>query len=162
MGFMATGKSSVGKILARRLGWPFFDTDRMIEEQTGFTIAQLFTKGGESAFRDLESETVKLVALMDKAVIATGGGVPMREGNVRELERNGMTVALEAKPETILERLQEAADVRPLLQGEDPYLKIHKLLTERKAAYARARHRVATDDLSTEQVAEKILALLPK
>ena len=159
MGFMGTGKSSVGKILAEKLGWSFFDTDEMIEKQTGFTVAQIFQKSGESAFREFEAQTVSLVSLMDRAVIATGGGVPLREENVDALERNGVTVCLEAKPETVLERLKESVDVRPLLEGKDPYLKIHELLSARRAAYARARHKVPTDDLSPQQVAEKVLSV---
>jgi shikimate kinase len=155
---MGTGKSSVGRILAKKLGWSYLDTDEMIERQTGYTVAQLFSKGGEQAFRQLESETVKLVSLMDKAVIATGGGVPLREENLRELEKTGVTVCLEAKPETILERLRDEVDARPLLQGQDPYLMIHQLLSTRRTAYARARHRVETDGLSPEAVADRVLA----
>ena len=83
-GFMATGKSAVGKLLAQRLGYAFFDTDEMIEKQTGHTIADLFAKGGEPPFRELEAQTVALVSLMDRAVIATGGGVPLRKSNMDE------------------------------------------------------------------------------
>jgi shikimate kinase len=96
IGFMATGKSAVGRRVAERLGWSFFDTDDMIERQTGHSIADLFANGGEDAFRELESKTVSLVAMMDKAVIATGGGVPLRSENMDELERTGRVVLLTA------------------------------------------------------------------
>jgi shikimate kinase len=159
-GFMGTGKSSVGKILAEKLGWAFFDTDAMIEKETGFTVPEIFSNKGEPAFRDLESKTIALVSLMDKAVISTGGGVPLREENVRELEKNGVTVCLTAKPENILKRLKLETDHRPLLKDGDPFLKIEALLSARRPAYAKARHQIPTDDLTPAQVAEKILLLV--
>ncbi|HMX95344.1 MAG TPA: shikimate kinase, partial [Elusimicrobiota bacterium] len=86
-GFMTTGKSSVGRLLAERLGYAFFDTDDMIEKQTGLSIAEIFSKGTEASFRELETRTVNLLAVLDHAVIATGGGVPLRAGNMDELEK---------------------------------------------------------------------------
>jgi shikimate kinase len=139
----------------------FLDTDELIEKETGFTIPQLFEKGGEPAFRKLESRTVQLVALMDRAVIATGGGVPLLKENMDALERTGVIVCLDARPETILERLKDGPESRPLLAGKDgrdPYLKVHELLSGRRAAYGRAKHTVPTDGLTTEQVAEKVLS----
>jgi shikimate kinase len=160
-GFMATGKTSVGRLLADRLGWAFLDTDAMIEKEVGASVKDIFATGGEAAFRQVESRTVGLVSLLDKTVISTGGGVPLDEKNVRDLSRNGLTVCLTAKPETILERLKDEADVRPLLQGGDPYLKVHRLLSDRREAYARAKHQVATDGLTPAQVADRVMALLP-
>ena len=81
---------------------------------------------------------------------------------MKELERNGVTVCLTAKPETILERLKTEADVRPLLKDGDPYLVVHRLLTDRRAAYARAKHQVATDGLTPAQVVDRILPLVPR
>lgn len=157
IGFMATGKSVVGRRVAERLGWSFFDTDDMIERQTGHSIADLFAKGGEGAFRDLESKTVSLVAMMDKAVIATGGGVPLRSENMDELERTGRVVLLTAKPETIIQRLNLAAVPRPLLAGSDPGLRVKKLLAERQPAYARNSLSLTTDGLDENQVADLIV-----
>jgi shikimate kinase len=156
LGFMATGKSAVGKALAEKLGCIFYDTDALIEKETGATVAALFEKGGEAAFRELEAKTVSLVAMLDKAVIATGGGVPLRDDNMRELERNGVTVLLTARPATVLERLKGAADTRPLLKGREPLRAVEELLAARKKAYARCRHAVATDGLTPEQVAEVV------
>jgi shikimate kinase len=161
MGFMGTGKSAVGKILAGRLGWTFLDTDEMIEKQTGTTISQIFAKAGEPSFRDMETKTIRLVSVMDKTVIATGGGAPLRQENVRELEKKGLTVCLQARPETIMERLKDEVDKRPLLKGGDPFLKVQKILDDRREAYSRAKHSIPTDGLTPEQVAEKILSLLP-
>jgi shikimate kinase len=159
IGFMGTGKTTVGKILAERLGVPFFDTDEMIEDATGLTIAQIFEKAGEPDFRRLESETIRLVGAVDKAVIATGGGAPLRENNMRELERNGIVVLLTASPETILERVKAAIGARPLLKGKDPLVAVNELLREREEAYGRCRHVVATDGLLPAAVAERVLAL---
>jgi shikimate kinase len=155
-GFMATGKSAVGKLLAQRLGYAFFDTDDMIEKQTGHSIADLFAKGGEAPFRVLEAQTVALVALMDKAVIATGGGVPLRDSNMDELERNGRIFLLTATPETIVRRLDLGAVPRPLLAGANPIDRVRALLREREKAYSRFHETIETDALTDQQVADKI------
>lgn len=157
---MGTGKTSVGKILAARLGWVFLDTDAMIEKDVGAPVREIFKTSGESAFRDLESKTIGLVSLMDKAVISTGGGAPLREENLKALQRSGVTVCLTAEPETILERVKDEAGVRPLLKGDDPAGAVRRLLSERREAYARAKYQVATDDATPEQVADKILSLV--
>jgi len=161
-GFMATGKSSVGKILAGRLGWAFYDTDDMIEEQTGHSIADLFSKGGEEPFRELEAHTVSLVALMDKAVIATGGGAPLRASNMDELEKNGVVFCLTAKPGTVWERLRDDPATRPLLRGDESRRRIEELLETRRSVYARCRSAIATDGLSPEKVVERVLEAVPK
>lgn len=159
LGFMGTGKTSVGKILAGRLGRIFLDTDVLIEKEVGAPVREIFATSGEASFREVEARTVALVSLMDGAVISTGGGAPLREDNVKELERNGVTVCLTATPETILERLKDETGVRPLLQGSDPRMAIDRLLSERRTAYARAKHSVATDGLTPAQVADKVLAV---
>jgi shikimate kinase len=155
-GFMATGKSAVGRRLAQRLGCAFFDTDDLIEQQTGRSIADLFAKGGEPAFRELEAQTVALVALTDKAVIATGGGVPLRSSNMDELERNGRIFLLTATPETIVRRLDLGAVPRPLLAGTHPIDRVRALLREREKAYSRFHETIETDSLTDQQVADKI------
>jgi shikimate kinase len=160
-GFMATGKTAVGKILSQRLRRPFFDTDDMIEKQTGLSIAQIFTSAGEAAFREMESQTVGLVAVIPDAVIATGGGVPLRPENMAELEKTGRVFCLTASPETVLDRLRAEPATRPLLQGDEPLRRIRDLLGERSAVYARCAHRVATDGKTPAQVADEILKLLP-
>jgi shikimate kinase len=160
-GFMGTGKTAVGRVLASRLGWLFFDTDEMIEKQTGHSIADLFAKGGEAAFRDLEAQTVGLVALLDKAVIATGGGVPLRPSNMEELERKGRVFLLTASPDTILRRLQFDSLPRPLLAGSSPRERVEALLRERAVSYGRCREKINTDGLTEEQVADAIMKRLP-
>jgi shikimate kinase len=162
IGFMGTGKSAVGRILSKKLGWSFFDTDEMIEKQTGLKIAQIFAKGGEADFREMETQTIRLVSLLDKAVIATGGGAPLREENMRELEKNSVVLHLSARPETILERLRNEIHSRPLLKGKVPARAVEDLLRVRQKAYGRCRHTVATDGLTPDQVADRILDLVKK
>lgn len=161
IGFMGTGKSTVGRLLAERLGWSFYDTDSMIEKETGFSIAQIFAKRGEDAFRELESQTIRLVSVLDRGVIATGGGAPLKPENMRELQNNGFLVALAARPDTILERLGPTLSSRPKLAGQDPRGVVASLLREREKFYAAAKTQVPTDGLSPEAVVEKILAILP-
>jgi len=158
-GFMATGKSSVGKVLAQRLGWDYFDTDVMIENQTGYRVATIFSKAGEWVFRDLESKMVGLVALLDRAVISTGGGVPLDKVNMEKLEQNGRVFLLTATPENIVRRVQQENTSRPLLAEGKPLDRVKALLKERKAPYARCHGTVATDDVSVEEVADRVLAL---
>jgi shikimate kinase len=160
IGFMATGKSAVGRILAERLGWPFYDTDAMIEEQTGLTIPEIFAKKGEGPFRDLETQAIRLLSVLDKIVIATGGGAALRPENMRELERTGSVFCLTARPDTILGRAGDRLNARPLLAGRDPRSAVEKMLRDRAGAYQRCRAAIPTDDLSPEQVADKILALV--
>jgi shikimate kinase len=160
IGLMGTGKTAVGQALAERLSWAFYDTDRMIEKETGLTIAQIFAKRGEAPFRELETQTVRLLGILDRVIIATGGGVPLRDENMRELEKNGFVVWLKAEPETILDRLEDHVETRPLLADKDPLEAIQELLAAREEAYKRCRASVATDDLDPEEVAQKILALI--
>jgi shikimate kinase len=162
IGFMGTGKTVVGEEISRRLNWSFYDTDRMIEKETKLTVPEIFAKGGESDFRDMEAKTAALLGWLDRSVIATGGGLPLRDENMRELEKNGLIVWLAAKPATIVERLKNQFQTRPLLKGgRNPLADVEELLNARRRAYARAGHTVETDGLTPSQVAEAVLKLLP-
>jgi shikimate kinase len=161
-GIMGTGKTTVGKLLAKKLGWAFYDTDSMIEKETGLTIPQIFAKRGEEPFRLMEMQTVQLLSVLDGIVVATGGGVPMRKENMDALEKNGWIVHLSARPETILERLDRTIATRPLLLEGDPLLSLEKILNERKKVYARNNVNVVTDEQTPEQVAYMILKLRPE
>jgi shikimate kinase len=155
-GFMGTGKSAVGKLLAKQLGWQFFDTDEVIEKDTKLKISDIFKNKGEPFFREVETKAIKLVSLLDKSVIACGGGVVLKPENMDELEKNGIVVCLCAGPEKILERTCKNTD-RPLLKTPDPLSKIKGLLKERETCYKRCHISIDTNNLSIEQVAEKIL-----
>ena len=154
-GFMGTGKSVAGKIVAEKLGWQFFDTDEIIEEEVEIKISEIFAKKGEPYFRDLETKTIKLLSLLDKAVISCGGGVVLRPENMDELEKKGVIVCLTASPEKILERTK--GNARPLLAVKDPLSKIKELLKAREQYYKRCSLTIDTSNLSPEQAAEMII-----
>jgi shikimate kinase len=158
-GFMGTGKSSVARKLAQRLGWSILDTDQMIEQRAGCTIAKLFRRDGEAAFRDLESAVATELQSMEQCVIATGGGMALSPENREALARAGMVILLTATPETIYERVRRTAH-RPLLAREDPLDAIKRLLAERAPAYQTIDLQIATDNRSVREIADEILGFL--
>lgn len=162
VGFMGTGKSTVGRRLAERLGRPFVDTDELIVARAGLPIPQIFAARGEEAFRALEAEVVAEVAERPGQVIATGGGVLLRPENVRRLRERGRLVLLTAAPEAILERLgRNGLSERPLLYGAyspaERLERIRGLLRAREEAYAQADASVDTTGLTPDQVADLVL-----
>jgi shikimate kinase len=158
-GFMGTGKSTIGKNIAARLGRKFIDTDTLVEQKSGKTIAALFMERGEPYFRTLEREAIDQVCAEEGLVVATGGGALVNEENVRKLKANGTVICLTATPEIILSRVQGNTD-RPLLQSDDPLGKIRTLLAARADAYAKADLTIDTSCLSVEAVVEKICSRL--
>jgi shikimate kinase len=160
IGFMGTGKSTVGALLAARWGWPFVDLDARIEQQAGATITELFARGGEAGFRDLETAALQTAAAEGLQVVAVGGGAVTRPGNLELMLASGMVVCLRATPETILDRLGEAA-TRPLLaKATDKRAEVARLLRERAAFYDQASLAMETDGLAPSQVASQIEARL--
>lgn len=155
-GFMGTGKSTVGRLLAQRLGWQFLDTDDLIEQYARKTISRIFADDGEPAFRALESRVAREVAQLDHHVIATGGGIVLAEPNLRALESAGAVVLLEARPETIFQRVRHETH-RPLLAKPDPRREIDVLLEARRDAYDRIQHHISTEDKTPEQVADDLI-----
>lgn len=159
-GFMASGKTAVGKKLAEKLNRRYLDVDEIIEKDTKLTIAKIFEKFGETVFRDLETKAIKCVAMLDNYVIATGGGAVLRPENVAELRRNGRIVYLAANPEAILRRIGDAR-TRPLLAKEpDKLTKIKELLAKREPFYRNCDMNIDTSGLSVEQVVGKILSYI--
>ncbi len=127
---MGSGKTTVGKTLAEKLGWPFYDTDSLIEAEEKTTIAEIFKTRGEPAFRLLEKNKIMKLASEDACVVATGGGAPCSEENWKNLSRAAFTAWLRVAPETILRRLREnSGDSRPLLKEQEMSLeKIARIL----------------------------------
>lgn len=158
VGFMGTGKTVVGKAVARALGFAYVDTDDLIEQRAGKSIPRIFAEDGEPHFRDLETEVIRSLASLQRHVIATGGGCVQRDENWRAMRRAGMVVCLAARPEVIFERTRHDSN-RPLLQAPDPMGRIRELLDRRAPFYARADHTIDTSDLTVEQVVERLLAL---
>ncbi|MDD5072907.1 MAG: shikimate kinase [Candidatus Omnitrophica bacterium] len=159
VGFMGAGKTAVGKTLARLLKRKFVDLDEKIEEREGMPISEIFTKKGEQYFRKAEREVVKKASLFTGLVTATGGGAVIDKENVVNLRSNGILFYLDASPTKILERTKGHTH-RPLLNVSDPEEKISELLAKRAEFYAQADHRIDTNNLSVDEVAEKIISLL--
>lgn len=159
VGFMGCGKSTIGRRLAHMLGCPFLDTDQLIEEKTGLTIARLFAERGEPWFRNLETAVLQELGAASPGprVIATGGGIVGRRINRRLLKQLGYVVWLQVTPATILERTSRNRD-RPLLQTEDPAQKIRDLLEVREPLYREAADlTLETSGLDANEIACGIL-----
>jgi shikimate kinase/3-dehydroquinate synthase len=162
-GFSGTGKSLVAKELARRLNWDFIDTDDEIVKQAGKPTAEIFRQDGEARFRELEREAIRKACRQGQTVIAIGGGAIVDPQNYELLAKTGLIVCLEAKPETIYERLfREAAcspetEVRPLLATDNPLERIRELKASRQSYYANVDWTVHTDNLNIGQVAEEVI-----
>jgi len=155
-GFMATGKSSVGRRLAEMLDWAFLDMDSLIEADAGMSISQIFASRGEPAFRALEARMVERVARRKACVVAAGGGTIVDEKNFKRLKRNGIVITLTADAKTILGRVG-ANDDRPLLRAENKVERIRSLMEQREQAYARADIVIDTSSKSIDEVAQSIM-----
>jgi shikimate kinase len=158
-GFMAVGKSAVGRTLARRLKRRFVDLDRAIEKVTGLPVRQIFDQLGEPGFRKLEKETLARVLAEEGQVIATGGGVVMDEENLQLLREKTLLICLTASTDVLLKRAGNGAK-RPLLKGTNRRRRIEELLQQREKKYALAHSSVDTTDLTVDQVVDKIIELL--
>ena len=162
-GFSGSGKTTVGREVARRLGWRFVDLDEQIVEAAGKPIEAIFEHGGEPHFRQLEYECLAAACEAERQVVSTGGGIVMDERNLRLMEGGGAVICLEARPETIYERLQGQGKqrrgpvVRPMLTASDPLARIRSLKTERQFNYTLARWTVHTDSLTPAQAAEEVI-----
>lgn len=162
VGFMGTGKSAVGKMLARRLNRPFVDLDRQIEREAGRSVRQIFAREGETVFRRLEAKAVREAVALKSQVIATGGGVMCDEENVQALKSSGVLVCLTASADAILERIATSLVSRPLLAGGDPKERVTALLALRAPTYARADVTIDTTGQTLEEVSEEILCKIEK
>jgi len=159
IGFMGTGKSTVGRRLAHRLNRKFIDTDTEIESITGKTVTQIFARHGVVRFRSEEALLVKKLALQEGLVISTGGGMVLDPENVRLLKSNGVLIGLKAMPEVIFNRLKKKKN-RPLLAKGDLKEQIENMLMERRNVYDVADYTVDTGEFPQEKVVEMIVAYL--
>lgn len=158
-GFMGTGKSTVGRILASRLGYSFVDTDNCIVEREGCPITDIFARKGETYFREVEREVLACVLKQNQQVISTGGGAVISSDNRRTMRRSGSVVNLTATPESILGRLEQEAE-RPLLKGVKNIEYIEKMLSERERYYADSDIRIDTSGKNVEDVVLEIMLFL--
>ena len=160
-GFMGTGKTSLGKLLATRLGRPFVDIDKKIEDEAHLSIPEIFERFGEAHFRELEKVAVKDLSERRGLVIATGGGTIKDEENLQLLKSSGVMICLTTEPEEIFNRTARRGE-RPVLDGggNERLETIKKLLAERKKFYDRADYHVDTTDWSPIQIIDDICKYL--
>lgn len=157
IGFMASGKSTLGEALAHRLGWTFIDLDKAIEEVSSSTVAQIFATYGEEEFRRLETKVLHTLSTGKKSIIACGGGTPLRKENIDFMLERGVVVRLDASPEVIVRRLLLApSNQRPLVekyrqQPELLYKYVVETLRQRQSAYAKAHLSVDANTLENEE-----------
>jgi shikimate kinase len=161
IGYRATGKTTLAKLLAQRLGWQWIDADVEIERLAGKTIAQIFADDGEPAFRDLEAQVIADLCRRETLVLAAGGGAPLREENRRIMRQSGKVVWLKASPETILKRMSGDAATpqrRPSLTGRGPLDEIVQLLARREPMYRdTADFTIDTENRTPEELTAEIL-----
>jgi shikimate kinase len=160
IGFSGTGKTTVSRALAARLGWLVVDVDQLIVERFGRSIASVFRDEGEVAFRSVERDAIADACAGSRRVVSVGGGATV-ELSSRALVRDGnLVVRLDASPETIFDRLRNSpnAEERPMLAGPDPLSRIKALLSDRSDAYAIANLVIPTEGKSIESIVDEIVA----
>ncbi len=156
IGFMGTGKTSVGRVVAEQLHFDYLDTDELIQTQTGRSITDIFARDGEPAFRALEQKIVEELAVRAKTVISTGGGLPVNPKNLASLKSHALVVSLWSSPEKIWERVRHQSH-RPLLHDRNPQAKIRELLAAREPFYKQADVLLNTDLRSVREVAQQVV-----
>jgi shikimate kinase len=157
IGFMGSGKSSIGRLLARRLRFQLLDTDKLIEERSQMRIAEIFERHGEAYFRDRETAVLESLLGKRRHVFATGGGIVTRPRNIEILRQLGFVVLLKADPEEIFRRVSRNSD-RPLLKVENPRERVLTMMAEREPLYREAaQFEVDSTGLRHEEVAARIL-----
>lgn len=159
VGFMGAGKSAIGRRLAKRLGYPYFDTDNMIEEEQKKTIKEIFNDEGEAFFRNLETESLQSFEKLTNAVVSTGGGLVATDGNWKIIKGMGDSVFLDADFEDIKERVMRN-DKRPLLQTENPLETLTTLYKVRKPIYEQADITIHTGGSPLADIITQIIRSL--
>lgn len=160
IGFMGTGKSTVSRYLSTRFSMESVEMDAVIAKRKGMRISDIFAKFGEEYFRNLETNLLIEMQSKSNTVVSCGGGVPMRETNVKEMKKNGRVVLLTATPNTIYERVKDSHD-RPLLEGHKNIPYIAQLMEARREKYeAAADIVIATDGRSESQICEELVKKL--
>lgn len=155
IGFMGTGKSTVGATLASRLDYSFIDLDEEIVQRDGRSIPDIFAQDGEAYFRDAESRALADLMNKEHVIIATGGGCVLREANCKVMQERGFVVQLTAELDTIVHRVKGDHN-RPLLQG-DASERVRSLMTARRGKYDFAHMVIPTDDLQVEEISDAVI-----
>jgi shikimate kinase len=159
VGFMGTGKTTVGRQLAAETGRNFYDMDVLIEEHAGMSVPDIFEQKGEKYFRELERRILTDAVKGTDKILAAGGGIVLNPDNVAVMKQNGIVIALAAQVDTLWERLKDST-ARPLLKGENPREKMEQLYTQRTGLYQDADFIVHVDGKSPSILAKEIVQLV--
>ncbi|WP_312563453.1 shikimate kinase [Anaerospora sp.] len=160
IGFMGTGKTTAGRLLAERTGRTFVDLDEEIERLLGMPVSAIFAQYGESFFREQEQQIIRQIICRSNIVFATGGGAVLLEENIRNLQQCGLIITLKCQPEVIIKRIVGDTAVRPLLNRENRLQVITELLQERCSRYETANFCIDTSLISTDEVVKKMEDLI--
>jgi len=162
VGLSGSGKTTVGRLLARRLGWRYIDTDQEIQRRNGLTVQEIFRQHGEPHFRAIESAVVAEVCQRHNLVIATGGGSVMADANRQHMLDGNLVIYLESSPRVLARRLTRSMsrEPRPLLEYRDLAERLAELAEQRDAQYRCAHHVVQTDHRTPREVADVIADLV--
>ena len=160
VGFMGSGKTTVGAILAESLGWPLVDFDAVIEAREGRSIAAIFEEGGEPHFREIERAVAAELLARDRVVLAAGGGWAAVPGRLRDVPDGTVSVWLKVSVDTAVDRAANQPGARPLLAGPGGKQAIGALLAKREAAYAEADVEVDTDGRTPDDVSARVLSAM--
>jgi shikimate kinase len=159
-GFMGTGKTTVGRLLATQLGYDFVDTDELIVAQSGQTVEEIFQEKGEDAFREMEAAVARELGGKEGLVISTGGRTMLDPNNAAALSKRGRVFCLVATPEEIMNRLAQNPEIRrPLVDGPDPMARIVEIMREREEGYARFPQLV-TSGKSPEELTIQLIEII--
>ncbi|MDK2918452.1 MAG: shikimate kinase [Candidatus Petromonas sp.] len=158
IGFMGTGKTTVGKKVAEKISLSFIDSDEEIVKKSGMSINEIFNRFGEEYFRKIEGEVIEELSNLEGYVISTGGGIVKNQENILNLKGKGAIIYLNGSAKKIEENIKKDADNRPLLKTDNVLNKIISLLEERKDLYRKAMDfEIIIDSLSVDEVAEKVI-----
>ncbi len=164
IGYRCTGKTTIGRLLAEKLGWPLVDTDTLIQQRAGRSIKEIVAEGGWPEFRRIEREVIADVAAGDRQIVSAGGGAVLDDANTLALRTGGKVVLLTAAPETIWERMKadpKTPAERPDLTDDGGIAEIGNVLQQRREKYDAASHyRIQTDRFGPDEAAGRILAHL--
>lgn len=156
VGFMGSGKTTVGRKLARILGWEFVDFDDVVEARSGHTISEIFRRDGEQRFRELEAVVASELLRRRRVVLASGGGWPATRGRMEALDEDTLSVWLRVSPEEAVRRVRAEGPGRPLLDGERPLERAAELLERRREHYALARLALDTEAQEPDELARRV------
>jgi len=159
IGFMGSGKTTIGKRLAERIGFDFVDTDHFIEMQQGLSVTEIFARHGEPAFREMERNVLSEMLNLDYAVVSTGGGMPCHGNNMDVMLSGGKVVYLKTSPQALARRLLRSHTERPLIKGKSEtelQQYITTKLTEREPFYNRAHIIMETENISIEELLQSL------